>query len=110
MSIILPTSPDALSLGATLQMVKSLKSLQNNNFKLLLTLVPPSPSTMGQEAAVAIEKAGLPLFEQKIRRFVAFQKAALEGKIVSEIKRDRYSQIAWRGYEEIGREIDGGQK
>lgn len=102
--LVLPTSPDALSMGATLQMVNALSSLQAE-YKLLLTIIPPKPSKVGIDARKSIEKAGLPLFETGIRRLAVFQKAALEGVPVDQVKNDSYSRIAWKCYESVGKEI-----
>lgn len=101
--LVLPTSPDALSLGAMLQMVGELQTLRSS-YKILLTLIPPKPSTTGEEARNTIEKANLPVFRGGIRRLAAFQKAALEGLPVNCI-RDRMSGIAWSCYANVGREI-----
>jgi len=101
--LVLPTSPDALALGSTLQMVEELQSL-STSYKLLLTLVPPKPSKVGDDARAAIANADLPLFEGQIRRLAVFQKAALEGVPVRDLK-DSYSGAAWRCYVEVGKEM-----
>ena len=102
--LVLPTSPDALGLGATLQMVDFLKSLQTN-YKILLTLIPPYPNRTGEEARAALERAELPLFKSGIRRLSVVQKAALEGVPVNQVKGDSYAGIAWRCYADVGKEI-----
>jgi chromosome partitioning protein len=102
--LVLPTSPDALAMGAMLQMVGALQGLQTQ-FKILLTLIPPAPSKVGEEARITIEKTGLPIFKMGIRRLAVFQKAALEGVPVNAVKGDAYAGIAWRCYEQVGREI-----
>jgi chromosome partitioning protein len=102
--LVLPTSPDALALGATLQMVDALKSLQTN-YKILLTLIPPLPNRSGDDARAAIAKADLPIFTSGIRRLAVFQKAALEGVPVNLVKGDSYAGIAWRCYADVGKEI-----
>ncbi len=102
--LVLPTSPDALALGATLQMVDALKSLQTN-YKILLTLIPPYPNKTGEDARAALDKAELPIFKSGIRRLAVFQRAALEGVPVNQVKGDSYAGIAWRCYFEVGREI-----
>ena len=102
--LVLPTSPDALAMGAMLQMVESLQGL-DTEFKILLTLIPPHPSNVGEEARASLERAGLPLFKTGIRRLSVFQKAALEGVPVNQVKGDRYARIAWRCYQEVGKEI-----
>lgn len=102
--LVLPTSPDALSMGATLQMINALKSL-DAQYKILLTIIPPKPSQVGKEARASIVNAGLPVFETGIRRLAVFQKAALAGVPVNQVKGDSYSGIAWRCYEQVGSEI-----
>lgn len=102
--LILPTSPDALALGATLQMVDALKQLETN-YRILLTLIPPYPNKAGEDARATLEKAGLPLFKSGIRRLAVFQRAALEGVPVNQVKGDSYSKIAWRCYAEVGKEM-----
>lgn len=102
--LILPTSPDALAMGAMLQMVDVLAGL-NTDYRVLLTLIPPAPNKAGDEARAALEGQGLPLFKGGIRRLAVFQKAALEGVPVNQVKGDSYAGIAWRCYAEVGREI-----
>jgi chromosome partitioning protein len=102
--LVLPTSPDALAMGAMLQMVEVLRLL-DANYKILITLIPPHPNRAGEEARAAMEKAELPVFKSGIRRLNVFQRAALEGVPVNSVKGDQYSGIAWRCYTEVGREI-----
>ena len=102
--LILPTSPDALAMGAMLQMVESLKAL-DTDYRILLTIIPPKPNQAGSEARASLENAGLPLFKAGIRRLNVFQKASLEGVPVYDVKGDKYAGIAWRCYEQVGREF-----
>ncbi|PPJ61534.1 ParA family protein [Cuspidothrix issatschenkoi] len=104
--LILPTTPDALAMDALLQTVSTLKSLGSDRFRVLLTIIPPAPRQTGQQAREALEAEGIPLFKQGIRRFAAYEKAALEGKPVYQVK-DRSSKIAWGEYQKIGKEILG---
>ena len=101
--LVLPTSPDALALGATLKMVDALHDL-DTSYRILLTIVPPKPNKAGIEARAAIESAELPIFESSIRRLAVFQKAALEGVPVSAVK-DSYSAIAMQCYVDVAKEI-----
>ena len=71
----------------------------------LLTLIPPHPSRVGVEALQSLEAAGLPVFKSGIRRLAVFQRAALEGVPVNQVKGDSKAGIAWRCYCEIAREI-----
>jgi len=102
--LILPCSPDALALSALSQMVDVLQSLRTD-YRVLLTLTPPRPSTAAQDARLSLENAGLPLFSGYIRRLAAFQKAALEGVLVSDVRGDRMAGIAWNCYVEVGNEL-----
>ena len=101
--LVLPTSPDALALGATLKMVDALHDL-DTSYRILLTIVPPKPNKAGMEARSALESAELPIFESSIRRLAVFQKAALEGVPVSAVK-DSYSAIAMQCYVDVAKEI-----
>jgi chromosome partitioning protein len=102
--LIVPSTPDALALDAMMLTVDALKQLGNSRYKILLTIIPPKPSRDGEEAREMLTEAGLPLLKTGIRRFVAFQKAALTGVPVYEVNDPRAMQ-AWADYQSIGREI-----
>lgn len=103
--LILPTTPDALSLAALLHAVEALRALKVEHFKILLTIIPPKPSRDGDEARDLIREKGLPVFEGFIRRFVAFQKAALAGTTVDQAN-DPHAADGWADYQAIGRELN----
>jgi chromosome partitioning protein len=103
--LVIPSTPDALALDALLQTVETFKSLGANSYRILLTKIPPSPSTDGAEARAALIEQGLPLFKAEIRRLAAFEKAALLGVPVYAVKRDPRSASAWSGYLQVGQEI-----
>jgi len=100
--LILPTTPDALALHALLQTVDTLKSLGSDRFRILLTIIPPKPRRTGEQARAALSE--LPLFKQGVRRFAAYEKAALEGLPVYAVS-DRSARIAWKEYELVGQEL-----
>ena len=100
--MVVPTSPDALSMGAMLQM---LRYLDNSIFKVLLTIVPPKPSRRGDDARAALADADLPMFAAEIRQLDAFRKAAEQGKPVNKVQGDRMAGIAWNCYQKVGEEI-----
>lgn len=101
--LILPTSPDALALDATMKMVGCLHELKTQ-YRILLTIIPPLPNRAGRDARAALEEAELPVFESGIRRLAVFQKAALQGKPVNMV-RDSYAKAAWQCYVDVGKEI-----
>jgi chromosome partitioning protein len=100
--LVLPTSPDALAVDALLQTVDLLQELESDRYRILLTMVHPKPVKMAQQAREAL--AGVPLFDTEIRRLIAYEKAALMGVPVYEVK-DRMAKIAWSDYEQVGKEI-----
>jgi len=102
--LIIPTTPDALSLDALRQTVKALKTLGSDRFRILITMVPPKPSRDGEEARAMLTGAGLPIFESQIRRLAAFQKAALAGIPVSAVP-DPRAKEGWGDYRKIGEEV-----
>jgi chromosome partitioning protein len=105
--LILPTTPDVLSLDALLQTVNLLKSLGSEQYKVLLTRVPPPPRKDGDDAREMLTDAELPILKGRIREFVAFQKAALDGAVVSKVN-DRRAGIAWNDYLLVAKEIFNG--
>jgi chromosome partitioning protein len=102
--LILPSTPDALALDAMMLTVDALKQLGTERYRILLTIIPPKPSRDGDEARGLLREAGLPLFKGGIRRFVAFQKAALAGIPVYAVN-DPKAAEAWADYQKIAQEI-----
>jgi chromosome partitioning protein len=102
--LIVPSTPDALALDAMMLTVDALKQLGSSRYKILLTIIPPKPSRDGEEAREMLTEAGLPLLKAGIRRFVAFQKAALAGVPVYEVN-DPKAAISWADYQAMGREV-----
>ncbi len=102
--LIIPCTPDALSLDAMVKTVKSLQALNSQQYKILLTKIPPPPSKEGIEARELLEEAGLPLMKGEIRLYSVYRKAAAQGKIVADV-RDRKSKISWGDYKDIFKEI-----
>ncbi len=100
--LVLPTTPDALAIDALLQTVDLLQSLESDRYKILLTMIHPKPVKMAQQARIAL--AEVPLFKAEIRRLIAYEKAALMGVPVYQVK-DRMAKIAWNDYEQVGKEI-----
>jgi len=106
--LILPSTPDALALDALMQTVNNLQELRCNSYKILLTIVPPSPSRDGKNARDMLGgELGLPLFGADVRRFVAYKKAAEEGvPVYSSSVKDKNKSEAWKDYRGIGEEIE----
>jgi chromosome partitioning protein len=102
--LVLPTTPDALSLDALMQTVDALKSLGTEKYRILITRIPPKPRRDAEEAREMLREAGLPLFKRGIREGVAFQKAALAGVPVNAVP-DPRARMAWRDYQHIAQEI-----
>ncbi len=102
--LIIPTTPDALTLQTLLKMLVVLKSVRSNAYKILLTITPPVPSRDADEAREQLLEVGLPLFAGQIRRYTAYKKAALEGITVAETH-DPKAKAAWQDYLAVGKEI-----
>jgi chromosome partitioning protein len=103
--LVIPTTPDALSLDALTLTVDVLKELGTERYRILLTMVPPKPSRDGDEARLMLVDANLPLFATSIRRLSAFQKAALQGVPVSVVKGDPRAAIGWDDYCNVAKEL-----
>ena len=102
--LVLPTTPDVLALDALVLMIEYLKDISSHHYRILITAIPPKPSKAGEEVRELLREANLPVFEQGIRRFAAFQKAALQGIPVYSVK-DARAEAGWQDYEAVGKEI-----
>ena len=102
--LVIPTMTDAFSIVAMVKTVNILSSLPKNRYKILLTVCPPAPSKEAEKARKALTEVGLPLFKTHIGRLAAFQKSALEGVPVYQVK-DARAQQAWADYTAVGKEI-----
>jgi chromosome partitioning protein len=102
--LILPSTPDALSLGALTHTVERLEHFGAQNYRVLLTICPPRPNHDSTDARKWLKGEGWPTFKGEIRRLIAFQKAALAGVPVYDAP-DTRAQDAWSDYLAIGREI-----
>jgi chromosome partitioning protein len=105
--LVLPTTPEAMALDALSQTVTTLKSMGIEKYKVLLTIVPPKPSTDGEQSRVMLEGTGLRLFSSSIKRLTAFQRASLLGIPVYDVK-DKYAAESWDEYAAVGKEMVNG--
>lgn len=104
--IILPTTPDILSLDALTLILEHLHAIDARRYRVLLTIIPPKPSKDGEQTQQMLVEAGIPVFQGGIRRYAAFHKAASAGKLVYEV-RDPRSPLGWQDYQHIGAELLG---
>jgi chromosome partitioning protein len=102
--LLLPTTPDAMSIDALSLTVSTLKTLGVNRYRVLLTIIPPKPTRDGDEAREILTEAGLPLLKAGIRRLIVFQRAALQGVPVYDVN-DFRGKDAWEDYRAVGEEI-----
>jgi chromosome partitioning protein len=104
--LVIPTTPDALALDSLLLLVDALAKIGADRYRILLTMIPPRPSRDGEQARETLSGTKLPLFDGEVRRLVAFQKAALEGVPVYEVK-DPRAALGWQDYVKVGEEVIG---
>ena len=102
--LIIPCTPDTLSIKALSLTVKALQEIGTDKYKILLTIVPPKPTKDGEETRQMLNEAGLSLFKTGIRNAIAFKRAALQGIPVYDVK-DRRAKTAWSDYVAVGKEI-----
>jgi chromosome partitioning protein len=80
------------------------KSVGGACYKALLTIIPPKPNRDAEEMRRELESQSIPLFVTNIRRFIAYQKAALAGVPVYDAD-DPRAKDAWDDYVNLGKEI-----
>lgn len=102
--LVIPCTPDSMSLEALALTTDTLRAIGTDRYKALLTMIPPKPNKDGEEARELLQEAKIPLFAGGIRRIIAFQRAALNGIIVSEVD-DQRARHGWEDYVSVGKEI-----
>ncbi len=105
--LVLPSTPDVLSLDSLLQTITLFEDYGSESYKVLLTRVPSSPRKDGDDAEEMLKEAGLPVLSGRIREMVAFKKAALEGKLVRDCS-DRRAKTGWNDYVSVCKELING--
>jgi chromosome partitioning protein len=100
--LVLVTSPDAFAMAALMPAVEDLQRI-NAEFRVLLTIVPPTGHA-GTEARDSVKSAKLPLCKTQIRRYAAFQRAALDGVLVKDVS-DPHALTCWENYQALTREL-----
>lgn len=100
--LIITTSPDALSMAALRPAIMDLSALEAD-FSILITMISPL-GFAGQNAREAVNTEGLPVFKTMIRRYVAYQKAAMLGCLVCDVS-DDHAEDAWSDYQQLTKEI-----
>src|SRR5262249_31440802 len=102
--LVIPTTPDAMSIEALMGTVDLLQSIGGIRYKILITIIPPYPERDGEEARRMLEGNGYPLFAAGIREAKAFKLAALGGQLVHQIKGPR-SAACWDDHVQTGAEL-----
>ena len=100
--LILPTTPDVVSLEPMLQTAEDLGD--KAAFRFLITIVPPYPSKEGEVMKIELKQSNVPIFETLIRRTEGYKKAALAGVPIRDLKIADMRKF-WADYKQLGKEI-----
>lgn len=103
--LIIPSKPDLLSLDALRLTANTLKIIGAASYRVLLTIAPPKPSTDGEEAQKALKGGGYPVLHTIIRRFKAYEDAAVAGVPIYALTGNPRALEGWRDYEEAAKEM-----
>ncbi len=103
--MVLPSEPSLACLRVLMRTIEELRALgREDDFRALLTIVPPWPNRDGERARKTLVRAGVPAFEGEIRRRQVFNKAIEDGVPVYAV-RERAAARAWAEYERVGSEL-----
>ena len=99
--VIIPVTPDLLSISALLLITDALSEFSASNYRILLTQIPPR-SNAGRDARTLLTEQGLPVLKSEIRRRAVFAHAVLKGTTVDKL---REGADAWKDIQSLGKEI-----
>jgi chromosome partitioning protein len=99
--VILPCGVDAGEVTATLRSIQEAK-LQPENYRILLTRVPPSPNKRGENLRSQFQEAGLPVFDMFVQNRVCHYDANESGLTLGQMK----GRAASAGAKEYARVAD----
>lgn len=102
--LIIPSEISIFSLEATISTVDVLRSLSENKYRILLTMLPTRGLRREASAREALKQSGLIVFNAGIKDRTVYQDAALEGLPVGEL-RSSAATSAWSDYQVLGKEI-----
>lgn len=105
--LVIPAVPESVATDGLTHTLAKLHELKTENYRVLLTMVPPKPRSEGDQLRAMLVENAVPVFKTEIPRLAAFEKAAAEGVPVDAVKDDRAGR-AWAAYEAAGREILNG--
>lgn len=94
--LLLPTTPDALSMSALALTVRSLP--KSTNYQVLLTMIPPLPQRDGEDALKILQEKGISVLSRGIRLLKVYKDAAAMGLPVYEV---RGGKKAWQDWTEL---------
>lgn len=102
--MVIPASPRSLDTRGLVQVIQALRAIGATNYRVLITMVPPAPEKEAAALRRQLEGLHVPLFAAEIPRLKAFEKAAAQGQIVSQVD-DRNAARAWDAYAAAGEEL-----
>lgn len=103
--LVIPTVPASLDTDVLILTLDAARKLAPDNYRVLLTKVPPAPENDGQQLRDVLHREKIPVFIADIPRLKSFERAAAEGVPVYAVLHDPRAKRAWEAYEAIGKEI-----
>jgi chromosome partitioning protein len=101
--VIIPTPPRGVDIASIERLTSHLPL---GNYKILLTMVPPKPSSRLEMARDAL--SDLPTFDTYIPERIAVSKAGEQGTTVNKVKKDQGAKQVARAYRNLAKEILNG--
>jgi chromosome partitioning protein len=108
-ALVIPAVPESVATDGLTHTLAKLQEMENDHYRVLLTMVPPKPRTEGAQLRQMLLEQDIPVFTAEIPRLAAFEKAAAEGVPVYGVKDDKNAQRAWKAYEAVAKELLNGR-
>ncbi len=103
--LVVPAVPSALDTDGLGQTIRALRKFEATAWRVLLNKVSPDAAKQATELRDLLRDMDAPVFKGEIPRLKAYEKAAGQGDIVSQVD-DRNAGRAWDAYLTIGKELN----
>ncbi|MEM8804739.1 MAG: ParA family protein [Cyanobacteria bacterium P01_G01_bin.38] len=103
--LVLPSTPRPMDLEVLIKTVQAIKEYKAE-YKVLLTMVPPTSTRMTSEIKELLSESQIPIFDASIQKYAFVEQLPLDGSLAKDAKDENATKV-WKQYMRVGQEIIG---